>query len=65
MALATFGFCIARRRTCHTFFVALFGILIFFLGLIPIFAELTSLRAVSNLEQEDLDGYCALSSEEL
>lgn len=62
---AIFGYLVARKRTCHTAWVAIFGFLIFFLGVIPILSELTAVRLLENLKQEDVDYYCNMTKEEL
>lgn len=65
MVISVLGFSIARKRTCHTGCVALFGFLVFFLGLIPLFSELTAFRMISDIDNEDIDYYCNLSKDEL
>lgn len=65
MLISVFGFCVARKRTCHAGCVSLFGFVVFSLGLIPLFTELTTIRLLSDLEDNDFDYYCKMTPEEL
>lgn len=65
MVIAIHGFCIVRKRTCHTACIATFGFLVFFFGLIPLFSELTAFRMISDIDNSDIDYYCNLSKDEL
>lgn len=43
----------------------MFGIVVFFLGLIPLFSELTAIRMIGDIDESDLDFYCNMSTDDL
>lgn len=46
------GILIAQRRQCHSFFTAMWGMLIFFVLAIPLLAEGTIYMAIDNISNE-------------
>lgn len=58
---AGIGIAISRKRSCPTPCVAIYGILMFFLVMLPLFIEGTAFSKLGSLDEEELDAFCSMT----
>ena len=62
---ACFGIVISKRRTCHTCCVAIYGVLIFFIVMLPLMIEGVGFTKLGHIEDSKIEDYCDDSMREL
>jgi len=62
---AYYGIVISKRPACHSGYIAIYGVLIFTLVMLPLMIEGVVFMKLSHIEDSEIENYCDVSKQEL